>query len=47
MFFLERLLHISPDNGNGLTEMAILAVVIAGWLLSHAVGRLAKRRPAG
>jgi hypothetical protein len=29
MDFIERLLHISPDGGSGLSEALILAVVIA------------------
>jgi hypothetical protein len=29
MDFIERWLHISPDGGNGLSEVLILAVLIA------------------
>ena len=47
MFFIQRLLHISPDNGNGLTEMAILAVIVSGLLLlAKAAGLFVKRQPA-
>ena len=29
MDFIERLFHISPDNGSGLTEAAIVAALFA------------------
>jgi hypothetical protein len=29
MDFIERLFHISPDNGTGMTEVAILAALFA------------------
>ena len=33
MDFIERWLHISPDGGNGLSEVLILAVLIAIGLI--------------
>jgi len=32
--FIERLLHVSPDSGNGLTEAALLAVIVLALALS-------------
>ncbi|HUA64178.1 MAG TPA: hypothetical protein VML19_35880 [Verrucomicrobiae bacterium] len=57
MDFIERIFHIAPDGGNGLTEAAILlacAFVAAGavWLGSRVYQRLSatervqpRRRP--
>ena len=45
MLFIERLFHISPDNGNGVTEMAILAIVVAGLLLAKATRLLVGQAP--
>lgn len=37
MFFIEHLFHMSPDHGSGLTELAILMVVVSGLLFARAV----------
>ena len=34
MDFIERLLHIAPDNGSGLTEVAIFAALFAALCLT-------------
>jgi hypothetical protein len=38
--FIERIFHISPDNGNGTLEIAILIAV----LLPGVIGALWRRR---
>jgi hypothetical protein len=44
MDFIERLFHISPDNGSGLTELALLTAVLAVPLL-FAILRKRSKRP--
>jgi hypothetical protein len=44
MDFIERVFHISPDNGNGLTEAAILAALIAVVCAFFALRSYRKRR---
>jgi hypothetical protein len=44
MDFIERLFHVSPDGGNGMTELAIYVVVIAVIVLSAARVRQTRRR---
>lgn len=34
MDFIERLLHIAPDNGSGLTEVAMFAALFAALCLT-------------
>lgn len=41
MDFIERLFHVAPDGGNGMTELAILFVV---FLVPAAIYWLRKRR---
>jgi hypothetical protein len=41
MDFIERIFHVAPDGGNGMTELAIVAVVI---FVSAAVYWLRRRR---
>lgn len=36
MNFIESLLHMSPDNGTGSTEVAIVVAILAGLLLARA-----------
>lgn len=44
MDFIERLFHISPDNGSGLTEAAILVALFAVACLFFAWRVYRKRR---
>jgi len=37
MDFIERILHVSPDGGNGVTEMAILAVILVAIVVLGAL----------
>jgi hypothetical protein len=45
MDFIEKLLHISPDGGNGLTEAALLGVFLTVLAVS-VWKRMAGRRAA-
>ncbi len=49
MDLIERLFHIAPDNGSGLTELSMLAVCVAIPVGIYWVRRLRKasspRRP--
>lgn len=42
MHLIESLFHLYPDNGNGATELGIVVVVFAGWLLAKATRWFAK-----
>jgi hypothetical protein len=44
MDFIERLFHLSPDNGSGLTEAAIAAALFAVVCLFFALRAYRKRR---
>jgi hypothetical protein len=47
MDFIERLFHVSPDNGNGLTEAAIIVALFAAVVCLVLVMRIYhKRRPS-
>jgi hypothetical protein len=35
MFLIEYLFHLSPDQGSGLTELAILMAVVSGLLVAR------------
>jgi hypothetical protein len=45
MDFIERLFHISPDGGNGMTEL-LLAVLLAAALAARLVRELFAKRAA-
>jgi hypothetical protein len=45
MDFIEQLFHVSPDNGSGLTEAAIVVALIAVVCLFFASTMYRKRRP--
>jgi hypothetical protein len=47
MDFVERIFHISPDHGSGLTEIAIFAVLVAIPLLFAALRNRSRRACAG
>lgn len=40
MLLIETFLHLSPDNGSGTTELAIVIVIFAGFLLAKLAGTL-------
>ena len=42
MHLIESLFHLYPDNGNGATELGIVVVLFAGWLLAKATRWFAK-----
>jgi hypothetical protein len=44
MDFIERLLHVAPDRGNGTSELAIYLVVVAVIVLSLVRARWTRRR---
>lgn len=46
MDFIERLMHISPDGGNGATEMILLlavSAIVAGIAFRHTIVRVVRR----
>jgi hypothetical protein len=43
MNFIEHMFHVSPDNGTGLTEIILFAVLVAAPLLFVRLRRKSKR----
>jgi hypothetical protein len=45
MDLIERLFHVSPDGGNGLTETSFLLIPLVALGLSLLIRRLHRQRP--